>query len=66
MFDYFRAAKSAQQVLFETVEAARSRVIGFASVAVMSCLLLFVVALDIRTPPARPRCRCLAKHAPAV
>jgi len=66
MFGYVCTGKSAHQVVFEITEAARSRVIGFVSIVVMSCVLVFVVVLDLRTlrKSARPRCRCLATRAP--
>ena len=59
-------ARSAHHVVFDRVEATRSRVIGFASIALMSCLLVLVIILDVHTLPksARPRCRRLATRQP--
>jgi len=49
LFGCFRAGESARKVSFEKVEAACSEAVGFACVALLSCVLVCIVVLDVRT-----------------
>ena len=53
------AGKSARKVSFEKVEAARSQVIGWTSIMIITLLLLVVVVVDVVNlwKSVRQRCR---------